>query len=149
MASGESARSGGEVTRAILWSVNKKISLDKVIDTFLFGSQLVFSPRLSLSISSALSDVPRTGNLKLESSSLVGRFLSCSKLSETGPSHKSVRMLSSDAFLLSSFPLSTGELGSEGIVGARGGDPLWVDKSSWKIGIFESSADSHFLVIQS
>lgn len=68
-----------------------------------FGNQVGDSPRFNLSISSTLSAVPDLGNLKLDARPAVANGLSSSGLSGTGPSHKSVLMLSSETFLSITF----------------------------------------------
>jgi hypothetical protein len=84
------------------------------VRTFRFGNQVGLSPFFSRSISSTLSDVPCTGNLKLDSVPSVGLALRSPGLSGIGPSHNSVRILSSDTFLTITFPsggdLETGEI---------------------------------------
>jgi hypothetical protein len=104
--------------------------------TFRFGSQVGLSPLFSLSISSTLSDVPCIGNLKLDSTTRAGISLSSSGLSRTGPSHKSVRMLSSETLLVITFSLG-GVVESGIIAGLVGGVPRPPPRSSWKIGMLE------------
>jgi hypothetical protein len=107
-----------------------------MLRTFRFGSQVGLSPFFSLSISSTLSDVPCIGNLKLDSTARAGTSLSSSGLSRTGPSHKSVRMLSSETLLVITF--SSGGVVESGImVGFVGGVPRAPPRSSWKIGMLE------------
>ena len=106
--------------------------------TFRFGSQVGLSPLFSLSISSTLSDVPCIGNVKLDSKERAGIMLSSSRLSRTGPSHNSVRMLSSDILLVITF--SSGGVVASGIIaGFVGGIPWPPPRSSWKIGMLERS----------
>jgi hypothetical protein len=104
--------------------------------TFRFGSQVGLSPLFSLSISSTLSDVPCIGNLKLDSKARAGISFSSSGLSKTGPSHSSVRILSSETLLVITF--SSGGVVESGIVaGFVGAIPRPPPRSSWKIGIVE------------
>ncbi len=105
--------------------------------TFRFGNQVGLSPRFSRSISSTLSDVPKTGNLKPVFRAPVGSFFSCSGVSGTGPSHKSVRMLSSEIFLVITFLSSGGVVERSDRVDFVGGVPRPLPMSSWKIGILE------------
>jgi hypothetical protein len=104
--------------------------------TFRFGSQVGLSPLFSRSISSTLSDVPCIGNLKLDSNARVGIILSSSGLSRTGPSHNSVRILSSETLLVITFS-SGGVVEREIIAGFVGGVPRPPPRSSWKIGMLE------------
>jgi hypothetical protein len=57
-ASGEFVHNRGGATPATHSEQNKPNKLSRSLLTFLFGSQFGFSPRFSLSISSALSEVP-------------------------------------------------------------------------------------------
>lgn len=66
--------------------------------TFRFGTQLGFSPRLILSISSARSLVSLLSNLYSDSSSSSGGAGPAVLSSNKGPSQNSVLMLSSDGF---------------------------------------------------
>jgi len=107
-----------------------------VVRTFRFGSQVGLSPLFSLSISSILSEVPCIGRLKLDPTAGAGISLSSSGLSRTGPSHKSVRMLSSETLLVITF--SSSSVFESGIMlGFVGGVPRASPRSSWKIGMLE------------
>jgi hypothetical protein len=76
--------------------------------------------------------------LKLDSKALIGIFLSSSGLSRTGPSHNSVRILSSETRLVITF--SSGGVVERGIIaGFVGGVPRPPPRSSWKIGMLELS----------
>jgi hypothetical protein len=76
------------------------------------------------------------GNLNEDSKPLVGRLGSSSGVSGTGPSHNSVRMLSSETFLIITFSFR-GDFESGDIVGFAGGIPRPAPRSSWKMGILE------------
>lgn len=108
----------------------------QMLRTFRFGSQVGLSPLFNLSISSTLSDVPCIGNLKLDSRAWAGLSLSSSGLSNTGPSHNSVRILSSETLLVITF--SSGGVVESGIMaGFAGEGPRPPPRSSWKIGMVE------------
>lgn len=77
--------------------------------TFRFGNHAAFCPLFSRSISLTRSDVPSIGNAKPEVGFQAGAPLLSSGLSGSGPSHNSVRILSSDSFLAILFR-SSGEL---------------------------------------
>lgn len=84
-------------------------------------------------MSSSRSDVSWPGNSK---SVFVSAEMEGSRypgLSRRGPSHNSVRMLSSDSFLTSTFLLC----GEFEVVGIGGGDRWPPPASSWKTGIPE------------
>ncbi len=110
--------------------------IKQTLRTFRFGSQVGLSPLFNLSISSTLSDVPCIGNLRLDSTARAGIFLSSSGLSRRGPSHKSVRMLSSETLLVITFS-SGGVVENAIMVGFVGGVPRAPPRSSWKIGMVE------------
>jgi hypothetical protein len=103
--------------------------------TFRSGHQVELAPFLSRSMSSIRSDVPCIGNVKVvfRSAGLAPGFPGSSG---RGPSHSSVLILSSEAFLDTTF-LSSGEFESGDIVGFLGGGPRSPPRSSWKIGILE------------
>lgn len=100
-----------------------------------FGSQVGLSPRFSLSISSTRSDVPKPGVQGLDPTSLIGRAWPSSRLSGRSPSHRSVLILSSEAFLASETTF-TGEVECR-VAGFVGGVSWPPAKSSWKMGILE------------
>jgi len=108
----------------------------QMLRTFRFGSHVGLSPLFSLSISSTLSDVPCIGNLKFDSKDLAGLLLSSSGMSGTGPSHNSVRILSSETLLVITFS-SGGVVERAVIAECDGGLPRSSPRSSWKIGMLE------------
>lgn len=110
--------------------------------TFRFDSQVGLSPLFSLSMSSFRSDVPWKAKAKVVSDVWLESLIGSSGVSNTGPSHSSVRMLSSDNFLPMGIP-SIGVVGRGGLAGWVGGGPgVAPSSSSWKIGMITSFPDT-------
>lgn len=97
-------------------------------------------------MSSPLSDVPLTGNLKVSSSNPLDSNPLLGGLSSKGPSHNSVLILSSETFLLITSPVS-GDLGIVDVdmVCFVGGVPRPPPpRSSWKMGIVGAFSNAPF-----